>query len=146
MANCQKNDYVSDFPDSHPKMMWLEDMGEVIAHSDVKNVDNDFAMSFRSSTFGSGSHTLADQNSFNVLYRGDYVYNSTGYYQNFSDKHNILSYRHSRAHNTILVDGIGQPFSTTGYGDITRAMGGDHIAYCLGDASHAYSGISNDDM
>ena len=146
MANCQKNDYVSDFPDSHPKMMWLEDMGEVIAHSDVKNVDNDFAMSFRSSTFGSGSHTLADQNSFNVLYRGDYVYNSTGYYQNFSDKHNILSYRHSRAHNTILVDGIGQPFSTTGYGDITRAMDGDHIAYCLGDASHAYSGISNDDM
>lgn len=145
MCNYDKS-VAANLPANSPKMLWLKDMGEVLIHSDIADTGNDFSMSFRSSTFGSGSHTLADQNSFNLLYRGDYVYHNTGYYQNFSDKHNLLSYRHTRAHNTILVNGIGQPFSTTGYGDLVRAMGGDHIAYCLGDASHAYCGISDDDM
>ena len=70
----------------------------------------------------------------------------TGYYLNFSDAHNLMSYRHTRAHNSILVDGIGQPFSTEGYGMLLRAAGGEHIGYCLGDASHAYCGISEDPM
>ena len=104
------------------------------------------AIGFRSSTFASGSHTVANQNCFNLLYKGVDVYRSSGYYQNFSDAHNLMSYRHTRAHNTILVNGIGQPYSLKGYGNITRAMGGDHISYCLGDASHAYSGISDDPM
>lgn len=145
MANWDRT-YAAELPASSPKMLWMKDMGEVIAHSNLADTDNDLSLSFRSSTFGSGSHTLADQNSFNLLYRGDYVYHNTGYYQNFSDKHNLLSYRHTRAHNTILVNGIGQPFSTTGYGNVVRAMGGDHLMYCLGDASHAYNGISNDEM
>ena len=53
-----------------------------------------------------------------------------------------MSYRHTRAHNTLLIDGIGQPFSTKGYGKVVRMLGGQHISYCLGDASNAYSGIS----
>ena len=57
-----------------------------------------------------------------------------------------MSYRHSRAHNTILVNGIGQPYSTKGYGNIARVMGGKHITYCLGDASKAYSGITDDPL
>ena len=57
-----------------------------------------------------------------------------------------MSYRHTRAHNSLLVNGIGQPYSTEGYGSVMRAMGGQHISYCLGDASHAYRGISNDPM
>ena len=39
-----------------------------------------------------------------------------------------------------------RPYSTEGYGSVTRAMGGQHISYCLGDASHAYRSISNDPM
>lgn len=138
--------YGTSLPSYLPKMVCYEDVGEVIMHSDLGDTSDDCALSFRSSVFGSGSHTLADQNGFNVLYKGDYVYCSTGYYQSFNDKHNLLSYRHSRAHNTILVNGIGQSFSTESYGDIVRAMGGDHISYCLGDASHAYCGISNDNL
>ncbi len=128
------------------KYVWYQDAGEVAIHSNLTNTDNDFALCFRSSTFGSGSHTLADQNSFNLLYKGENVYHSTGYYLNFADAHNLMSYRHTRAHNSILVNGIGQPFSTKGYGKVLRAMGGDNITYCLGDASHAYSGISDDPM
>ena len=143
---CTEQDYNTVFPAGADKMVWYKDAGEVAMHSAPEDTGKDLALSFRSSTFGSGSHTTASQNAFNLLYKGVDVYRSTGYYQNFSDAHNLMSYRHTRAHNSLLVNGIGQPYSTEGYGSVTRAMGGQHISYCLGDASHAYRGISNDPM
>ena len=143
---CTDQDYNTAFPAGADKMVWYKDAGEVAMHSAPEDTGKDLALSFRSSTFGSGSHTTASQNAFNLLYKGVDVYRSTGYYQNFSDAHNLMSYRHTRAHNSLLVNGIGQPYSTEGYGSVMRAMGGQHISYCLGDASHAYRGISNDPM
>lgn len=138
--------YTSQLPINAPKLKWYKDIGEVVMHSDLSNTNNNLTLSFRSSTFGSGSHTHADQNTFNLLYKGKEVYYHTGYYLNFSDAHNLMSYRHTRAHNGILINGIGQPYSTDGYGMVTRAVGGKYIGYCLGDASNAYHGISNDPM
>lgn len=138
--------YPTALPNEKEKFVWYKDAGEVAMHSDLSNTDNNLALSFRSSTFGSGSHTTACQNAFNLIYRGEDVYRSSGYYTNFSDAHNLMSYRHTRAHNTILVNGIGQPYSTHGYGNVMRAMGGQHITYCLGDASHAYCGITDDPL
>ena len=143
---CTEQDYNTTFPARADKMVWYKDAGEVAMYSAPEDTGKDLALSFRSSTFGSGSHTTASQNAFNLLYKGVDVYRSTGYYQNFSDAHNLMSYRHTRAHNSLLVNGIGQPYSTEGYGSVMRAMGGQHISYCLGDASHAYRGISNDPM
>lgn len=143
---CADRGYATAFPADAPKLLWYRDIGEVAMHSHPGRTDNDLALSFRSSTFGSGSHTTASQNAFNLLFRGADVYRSSGYYQNFADAHNLMSYRHSRAHNTILVNGIGQPYSTEGYGYVARALGGNHIGYCLGDASKAYGGISNDPL
>ncbi len=129
-------------PKDSPKMMWFKDCGEVEAHSDISNPGNNLFLSFRSSPYGSGSHTLADQNSFNLHYKGVPVYRSTGHYWHFSDAHNLLSYRHTRAHNALLIDGMGQPFSSKAYGNVVRALDGKNISYCLGDASNAYCGIS----
>lgn len=129
-------------PGDAPKALWFQDCGEMMAHSSLGDYKNNLFLSFRSSPFGSGSHTLADQNSFNLHFRGVPVYRHTGYYLNFSDPHNLLSYRHTRAHNTLLIDGIGQPFTTRAYGNVVRMLGGEHISYCLGDASNAYCGIS----
>lgn len=143
---CSNRTYETALPEDAPKMVWHGDAGEVSMHSHPGDMENDLALEFRSSTFGSGSHTTASQNAFNLLFKGRDVYRSTGYYQAFADAHNLMSYRHTRAHNTILVNGIGQPYSTKGYGSIVRALGGNHISYALGDASHAYSGISDDPM
>lgn len=140
------HDYATQLPEDYPKFVWYKDAGEVAMHSHLADTQNNLALSFRSSIFGSGSHTLADQNAFNLLYRGVDVFRSSGYYLNFSDAHNLMSYRHTRAHNTILVNGIGQPYSTKGYGNMARVMGGKNITYCLGDASKAYSGITDDPM
>lgn len=122
--------------------IWHKDVGEGVAHSNMLDLNSNLSLAFRSSPFGSGSHTLADQNSFKLLYKGVYVYMNAGYYQNFSDKHNLLQYRHTRGHNTMLINGIGQPFTTRAYGNLSRAMNGDNLAYFLGDASHAYCGTS----
>lgn len=143
---CADHSYDTALPENAPKLVWYKDIGEVAMHSRPGQTENNLALSFRSSTFGSGSHTTASQNAFNLLFRGVDVYRSSGYYQNFADAHNLMSYRHSRAHNTILVNGIGQPYSTEGYGYVARVLGGSHIGYCLGDASMAYGGISNDPM
>ncbi len=145
MASVSRS-YGAELPADYPKYVWYKDAGEVAMHSDMAHTENNLSLSFRSSTFGSGSHTVSNQNAFNLLYRGVDIYRSTGYFLNFSDAHNLMSYRHTRAHNTLLVNGVGQPFSTSGYGNMARVMGGNHITYCLGDASKAYSGISTDPM
>lgn len=129
-------------PADEPKARWFRDSGEMIANSSMKDYRNNLCLSFHSSPFGSGSHTHSDQNAFNLHFRGVPVYGSSGYYMNFADAHNLLSYRNTRAHNTLLVDGIGQPFSTKAYGNIVRMLGGEHISYALGDASNAYCGVS----
>lgn len=128
--------------DDFENYIWNKDIGEGIAFSNMRESGSNLSLAFRSSPFGSGSHTLADQNSFKLLYKGVSVYMNAGYYQNFSDKHNLLQYRHTRGHNTMLVNGIGQPFTTRAYGNINRGLNSDNLAYFMGDASHAYCGIS----
>ena len=123
--------------------IWHKDIGEGVAHSDMRNLNSNLSLAFRSSPYGSGSHTLADQNGFKLLYKGRPVYISAGYYQNFADKHNLLQYRNTRGHNTIMINGIGQPFTTKAYGNICRGLNGENIAYFLGDASNAYCGTSD---
>lgn len=141
---CSPQTYNTTLPSELSKMTWYQDIGEVAMHSHLGTVEKDVNLSFRSSVFGSGSHTTASQNAFNLLYQGKDIYRSSGYYYKYNSAHAIMSYRHSRAHNTLLVNGIGQTFSPQGYGNIMRAMEGEHITYCLGDASKAYNGITDE--
>ena len=67
---CTDQDYNTTFPAGADKMVWYKDAGEVAMHSAPEDTERDLALSFRSSTFGSGSHTTASQNAFNLLYKG----------------------------------------------------------------------------
>ena len=107
---------------------------------------SNLSLAFRSSPFGSGSHTLADQNSFKLFYKGRPVYVNAGYYQSFNDAHSLLQYRNTRGHNTIMINNIGQPFTTRAYGNLERGLNGTNLAYFLGDASQAYCGVSEYSM
>lgn len=131
-----------NLPSDAPKAVWFKDTGEMIANSDMNNIRNNLSLSFHSSPFGSGNHTQSNQNAFNLHYRGMPVYRAIGFYTSYKDAHNILSYRNTRAHNTLLIDGIGQAFSPRAYGRITHSFNGQHIAYALGDASMAYRDTS----
>ena len=120
--------------------IWYKDCGEGVAFSNMVDRSKNLSLAFRSSPYGSGNHTHSDQNSFKLLYKGENVYMNAGYYQNYSDAHAILQYRNTRGHNTVMINNIGQPFTTRAYGNITRALNGDNLAYFAGDASQAYCG------
>ena len=133
----------AELPDSAPKAVWFRDCGEMVANSDLHDLKRNVSLSFRSSPFGSGNHTHSCQNAFNLHYGGEAVYHAAGHYMKFNDPHNLLSYRNTRAYNTVLVNGIGQPFTPEARGRIVRMMESDRMAYALGDASDAYCGVSD---
>ena len=142
MASGKQRPVQTQLPANTPKAVWFKDCGEMIANSNLTDLKDNVSLSFHSSPFGSGSHTHSSQNAFNLQYGGKAIYYAVGHYMNFSDPHNLLSYRHTRAYNTLLIDGIGQAFTTRAYGNIVQMLNGEHISYALGDASHAYAGIS----
>lgn len=98
-------------------------------------------ISFRSSPYGSTSHSLANQNAFNTFWAGEPIFYSTGYHTSYIDRHALFCERSSRAHNTILVNGMGQRIGVEGYGWIPRYYVGNKIGYVVGDASNAYGKV-----
>lgn len=98
-------------------------------------------LSFRSSPYGSTSHALANQNAFNTFFGGASLFYSSGHHIEFTDNHSVYCHRATRAHNSILVNGMGQRIGTEGYGWIPRYHVGEKIGYVLGDASNAYGKV-----
>ena len=108
-------------------------MGHVFPQSGLASFSTDLddtrksaMLSFRSSPYGSTSHAIANQNAFNTFW---------------NDKHSVYCHRATRAHNTILVNGMGQRIGTEGYGWIPRHYVSDRISYVAGDASNAYGKV-----
>ncbi len=110
----------------------------------LKNTPRSAMISFRSSPYGSTSHALANQNAFNTFWAGEAIFYSTGHHTSFVDKHALLCERSSRAHNTVLVNGMGQRIGVEGYGWIPRHYVGEKIGYVVGDASNAYGKVLSD--
>lgn len=124
--------------ESIPQSAVFPQTGIVVMNTDVLNAENNLFVSFRSSPFGVGSHGMAEQNSFNLSYKGKPMFYPTGYKITTADKHYLLAQKHSRARNTITVDGKTQAYSHSAYGWIARYLDGKDITYALGDASKAY--------
>lgn len=112
--------------------------GIVAMNTDVEHSDRNLFVSFRSSPFGVGSHGLAEQNSFNLSCKGKPIFYPTGYRITTADRHYLLSQKHSRARNTVTVNGKTQAYSHSAYGWIARYLDGRQMTYALGDASKAY--------
>jgi len=124
-----------DLPQARP----FRDIGVVAMHKDLADTSNNLMLAFRSSPFGSFNHAHANQNSFNILFGGERLFSNSGYYISYADDHFKDWYKHSRGHNTVLIDNKGQlAGKPEGYGWIARYLHGQRITYCLGDASNAY--------
>ncbi|NQX38312.1 Heparinase II/III-like protein [Pedobacter steynii] len=127
-----------------PKTRLFKDVGVAAMHEDLSHADNSLSSYLMSSPFGSSGHGHASQNAFTINYKGKVVFGGSGYYSNFSDKHNLLYYRNSKAYCTILADSLSQKIGEEGYGWIPRALSGQHIQYALGDAGNAYGDIRSE--
>lgn len=116
------------------------DIGYVGMHTDFEHPGKNLLVNFRSCPFGQLNHAHPSQNAFNIAYGGEPLFWRTGHYAT-STAHSAFSFKHTRAHNSILADGIGQACDVSGYGWIARFATGKKISYALGDASNAYSGV-----
>lgn len=130
-------------PKELPQSRDFRDIGIVNMHTDLLHPENDLHVALRSSPYGTFGHNLASHNAFNVVYKGEYLFVPFGY-RHGGAKNSAACYRNSRGHNTILIDGKGQPFSPEAYGWIPRFLDGEYISYACGDASNAYDAASFD--
>jgi hypothetical protein len=84
-------------------------IGWVAMHSALGDARNDVWALFKSSRFGSFSHSHGDQNTFQLNAYGQALAIDSGYYPAYGSPHDTLWTRQTRAHNGILVNGRGQP-------------------------------------
>ncbi len=117
----------------------FRETGSVNMHTDLFQAKNNLMISMRSSPFGSTSHAHADQNSFNIQFGGEKLFYNSGYRPSMGVPHYVKWFKATIGHNTILIDGKGQPIGAgESYGWIPRFLHGQDISYGLGDASRAY--------
>ncbi len=93
---------------------------------------------FRSSPFGGASHAHADQNAFVLHAGGEIMAVDAGYYTYAGDTYHGNWSRMTFPHNTLLVNGEGQPKTIEAKGRFTTFL--NSADYCLftGSAAAAY--------
>jgi len=119
---------------------YLPDIGWVAMHSALGDAANDVWALFKSSRFGSYSHSHADQNTFQMNAYGCALAIDSGYYPSYGTPHDNLWTRQTRAHNGILVNGRGQPpFTWNASGEIQEFKQQGIVTITRGQAGRAYN-------
>ncbi len=93
---------------------------------------------FRSSPWGGHSHAHADQNSFVLHAGGEIMAMDSGYYTYYGDEYHRNFSVTTNAHNSILVNGEGQPKSINSKGRVATFLNTADYCLFLGDAAEAY--------
>ncbi len=117
-------------------------IGWAALHSALDAPQRDTFLLFKSSPYGSVSHSHADQNSFAILKGGRALAIPSGYYgPSYGMPHHDQWTRQTKANNSILVNGAGQvDRSGKAVGRITDFRHQQALTYVSGDATAAYGG------
>jgi len=129
-------------PTDLPNSRAFTDVGWAGLHSDVSDPKNDTCLIFKSSPYGSVSHSHADQNAFAIMKGGVALAIPSGYYgPSYGKPHHAEWTRSTKANNGILVDGQGQTIrSADANGKIINFKDAPGYSYVAGDATNAYMG------
>jgi len=121
-----------------PFAQHFEDIGWVVSNNNLFEPDEQILFAFHSGKFFGRrfNHSHADQNHFIITAGGDKLIWDAGYYDSYLSDHHRNYSRLSLAHNTLLVDGIGQvPHQAGTDGKITRFELDGRTLRVEGDAS-----------
>jgi hypothetical protein len=135
-----RTDYKGQPPVDAPSSAYFEDIGWVVFHQDyLAPVNERIQFLFKSSPYGSYSHSMADQNAFTLEAFGEPLAISSGYRPWYGSAHHMGWTKTTQAHNTVLVNGQGQIVqSLKAKGEIINFLGGESISYTSGAAHTAY--------
>ena len=111
-------------------------------HSALDQPEQDTFVLFKSSPFGSVSHSHADQNSFCILKGGRALAIASGHYgPAYGMPHHANWTRQTKANNCLLVNGQGQLVrDPDAAGRICDFRHQQALSYVCGDAAPAYGG------
>ncbi len=122
-----------------PAARYFRDVGWVSLHSALGRPDDDIQITFKSSPYGSFSHSHADQNAFILNAFGEGLAINSAYREfHRSPIHKEWTWQ-TKSKNALLIDGAGQKAQDkTATGKITRFETGDRFVCASGDATVAY--------
>ena len=119
----------------------LTDIGWAAMHSELADPKRT-SIYFKSSPYGSQSHSHADQNALVVHVGGKALLKSSGYYDFYDSEHARQWYTTTKAHNAITFDGgVGQGTGNKAAGGrIVSSRSDSRYDIVAGDATGAYMG------
>jgi hypothetical protein len=129
-------------PDDLPNSRVFHNVGWAALHSDLSHPDEDTFLLFKSSPFGSASHSHADQNAFCIMKGGQALAIPSGYYwPGAGMPHHSRWTSTTKANNCVLVNGKGQATQDRrARGQIRAFEDRKGWSYVVGDAAAAYMG------
>jgi hypothetical protein len=132
-------------PKNLPESRAFPSVGWAGLHSDITNPDEDTCLVFKSSPYGSVSHSHADQNSFAIMKGGKALAIPSGYYgPSYGMPHHANWTRSTKANNCVLVNGEGQTIrKAQANGRILAFKDEKGYTHVAGDATPAYMGKLN---
>lgn len=133
-------DKVAERPLSElPAARHFRDIGWVAMHAALGDKERDVLLAFKSSPYGSASHSHSDQNAFVLMAYGQPLAISSGYRDWYGSAHHDGWSRTTQAKNAILIGEQGQPIKdASASGRITRFFTGPRYDFTSGDATAAY--------
>lgn len=128
-------------PVGTPDALHLPSVGWVAMHSSLADRGRT-SVYFKSSSYGSFSHSHADQNGFVINAAGQPLAIDSGYYDYYDSPHWRGWYKQTRAHNAVTFDGgQGQLHDTmVAKGKITQFETTPVFDLVTGEATQAYGG------
>lgn len=132
----------SKIPAVLPNSAVFGSVGWAGLHSDISDPEHDTCLIFKSSPYGSVSHSHADQNAFAIMKGGTALAIPSGYYgPSYGKPHHAQWTRSTKANNCILVNDQGQTIrSASANGAIIDFRDAPGYSYVAGNATPAYVG------
>ncbi len=135
-------------PSDDDKLRWFKGIGWAAIQHRMQDPDEHIQFVFKSSPFGSMSHSHGDQNAFCLSAFGEDLAIQSGHYVAFNSSMHQNWRRQTRSKNAILINGKGQyagkdkaqAMQSTGR-IMAAEQHSDHI-YIKGDATEAYRLLS----
>lgn len=122
-----------------PQSRYFKDIGWVSMHSALGDPYNDIHLSFKSSQYGSVSHSHGDQNAFILNAWGKGLAINSGYREFHRSPQHKYYTRQTESKNAVLIDMRGQGIQNQdSSGEITQFQTGDRYTRATGEASTAY--------
>jgi hypothetical protein len=137
-------------PSDLPPVKWFKDIGWVAIQKYMDDPKRHIQFLFKSSSFGSLSHSHGDQNAFLLYAFGEDLAIQSGYYVAFNSTMHRNWRRQTISKNAILIDGKGQ--YADGDKTVAKKAGGRIITvseepaytFISGDATAAYQAADPD--